>query len=221
MEDEFKSIQADVALVSIGLSCQSTHQIRFNAEFIKDVCQTTVAVPSGYFDWLICPPESATKFLDDGMPEFSANDITLKFQPTWERYKIYYWHEFQQNEIINIQRNFKQSQSKFNYLIQQFKKLRDFKRLIFVLSNTQNNLFEVREQTGSLDFKFDHQKVVDLKKAVENFLTREVEFLVVTNSDRFDGSAGHGYHIEFFKPDQSEWKGDKKAWKDCFQRYFT
>ena len=58
--------------------------------------------------------------------------------------------------------------------------------------------FEVREQTGSLDFKFDHQKVVDLKTAVENFLAREVEFLVVTNSDRFDGSAGHGYHIEFF-----------------------
>ena len=214
-------MQKEIAIISLGMSCQTAHQLRVNQPMLEKYGIPAGAVFSNYFDWLICPPNSAAHLLESGMPRFTRDDITLKAQPFWNDYELYFWHEFRNNNIVDIDEHFEFAQQKFDYLREKFSKLRHYKRLVCILSNTQGNLPQVHDETGELDFIFDDAKIQRLKTALENYLSRNVEILVVTNKDRFEGSAGKGYEIEFMDNDETEWKGDDNAWENCLKRYFV
>ncbi|MEP3276963.1 MAG: hypothetical protein ABJN26_10655 [Stappiaceae bacterium] len=216
-----KDRQKEIALVSLGMSCQTAHQLRFNQPYLEDFGIGPEAIPSNYFDWLICPPDSAARLLADGLPRFERGDIVLKSQPFWEAYQFYFWHEFRHHEIIDIDAHFEIGQQKFDYLRERFSRLHLYRRLIFVLSNIQGNLPEVHAETGALDFMLDDQRIQALRSVVQSYLGRSVEFLVITSKGRFEGPVGSGYEIAFFAEDTSEWKGDKVAWRTCLQQYFT
>lgn len=216
-----KDRQKDIAIVSLGMSCQTAHQLRFNQPFLEDLGIGPEAIPANYFDWLICPPDSASRLLADGLPRFERKDIVLKSQPFWETYRFYFWHEFRHHEIIDVDAYFEIGQQKFDYLRERFSRLHLYRRLVFVLSNIQGNLPQVRAETGALDFMLDDLKIQSLIRALESYLGRPADFLVVTSKHRFEGSVGSGYDIEFFAEDTSEWKGDKIAWRRCLRRYFS
>ncbi len=215
-----KDRRKEIAVVSLGMSCQTAHQLRFNQPFLEDLGIGPEAIPANYFDWLICPPDSAARLLADGLPRFERKDIVLKSQPFWETYRFYFWHEFRHREVIDVDTYFEIGRQKFDYLRERFLRLHLYRRLVFVLSNTQGNLPDVRAETGELDFMLDDRKIQALKNALEAYLGRSADFLVVTSKQRFEGPVGSGYDIEFFAEDTSEWKGDKVAWRRCLRRYF-
>ena len=213
--------QLDVGLFSIGLSCQTAHQLRTARSKLAEVGIECDSVPSGYFDWLICPPKSATRLIADGIPEFKPGDIVLRNQPCWADYEFYFWHDFRQDEEIDIEQHFERSLGKFNHLRHRFQEMDRYRRIVFVLSNSQNNLIEVQQDTGALDYMLDDGKVMELKIELEKFLSRKVELLVLTYKDRFAGEKVGDYWLEYLEPDTSEWKGDSKVWQDCLRRYFS
>jgi len=93
--------------------------------------------------------------------------------------------------------------------------------LVFVISNTQNDLFEYREEVG-MDYIVSMESINELCDQTDAFIGRACEFIFVTYQDRATGeSARRGLTTFRLTPDATPWAGDHRQWRDLFQGYFA
>lgn len=221
-----------VGVISLGMSCQSALQIRDNVEVLKRVCGDDALAASGLpFDSIVCPPESAIKMLrtDTFFPPSPA-DVVLYRGGHWRDYNVYFRHEFTLRKKhfleyltkrVNVRRAHRELASKFGYMADKFRKLGRFERLVFVMSNTQNDLAEYKDELG-MDYVVAMDAIERLCDQCDAYFGRPCEYMFVTYEDRVTGRATRE-RLKVFKvsPDATPWQGDWDQWKAIFENYFT
>jgi hypothetical protein len=218
-------VGAHTGIISLGMSCQTTYQIRQHASLISSFIGTGEALreESLPFDWLICPPGSASRMLDQRV--FFPDDLaglSLNGAPFWQRFNTYFWHDFVagpgQYELAS---SFEGVKGKYEHLARKFRGLSRIDRLVMVISNSQNNLEMVSERTRTIAKEMRAADIERLRSAADDFFARSCEYIVVTHDDRLDrdpcGDTIATYRIA---KDSSEWRGDKEQWAGVFADYF-
>lgn len=214
-------------LVSLGMSCQTTHQLRRLADSQQNTPQTSsgLIAPSGLFDWLICPPASTIELLNQRIPDFTRNSLqTHKDRAYWSDFNLYFWHGFlvtdRESRRVSINETFEQELTRWRYLRDRFSAL-DPKQTMFVISNTQNNLVtEVFDESELGQINFTAKILDDLNQSLARYFnttTSNIHLEVLTRQDR-SSELGESGSVHFLPLDQNEWKGSKQSWNHWWQQ---
>ncbi|MBD8892931.1 hypothetical protein [Roseibium litorale] len=209
------------AIVSLGMSCQSARQIRTSLEILSEALGETLEPERHFFDGLISPVAGMAQLFEDGFPIFRREDIADgPGHPTWQPYGLRFLHHFrEEGQAADIDAHFAGDLSRFTYLRGKFKALADRPRVVFVISNSQNNLSEVAEETDIEDLTFVEEDLLRLQRAVDLWLGRPCEYLIVSHPERHGGISLP--ELTILDPDDSEWTGDKRQWRSLFRDYLS
>lgn len=216
-----------IAVVSLGMCCQSTFQIRHHADLITRLSGDPTAKISGMpFDGLICPPHAAVKMLrEDRFHPQRVDELTLSEGAYWKEMDTYFWHEFRPGkktlfgrQKISLEQSYQSLTEKYKYMADKFRKLSNVRRLIFVICNTQNNLPFVAELTGTIDYVLTLDSVNDLAAQGDNFFGRRCEYLFVTYEKWLRSSQSReNVSVYRLSPDNSDWQGSPDQWSNVFR----
>lgn len=216
-----------IGVVSLGMSCQSAHQIEHHARLIAQLTGDSSAKISRFpFDNLICPPQSAVRMLQaDRFHPASMEDLTVGEGAYWREMDAHFWHEFRpkrtglfRRKIMDPVKAFSALMQKYQHTGTKFRALSSIPRLVFVISNSQNNLEMVSRVTGNVDVMLDLAQVDALADQTDAYLGRVCEYVVASYPDRITGhSSRSNVSVFALKPDDSEWMGDPAQWAALFQ----
>jgi hypothetical protein len=222
---------AKVGVISLGMSCQSSHQIELHAELIARLSGDPSAKISRFpFDNVICPPHAAGRMLgaDRFHPEWMTELVVSNNGESggyWKEMDVHYWHEFRpirsgilQRRKLDPPRSFRRLTEKYEHTASKFRQLSSLERLVFVISNSQNNLHMVSQVTGNLDFVLDRSMIDRLADQTDAYFGRRCEYVFATYPDRVTGRSARG-NVSVFElaPDVTEWTGDPAQWASLFR----
>ncbi len=214
-------------LISLGMSCQTAHQLRRLAALDSELNnnESALKVQSGIFDWLICPPLSVVSLLNNNIPDFTRQDLIIQNnRPYWPDHRLYFWHNFTDGKgrarQVHIDKNFEDELTRWRYLRDKFQALNPA-NTIFVISNIQNNLeTEVYEPSEHDQFQFTPAVIEQLEHSLAAFFGTTIgqnNLQVVTRHDRSKGLISRE-NTTLFPIDQNEWKGPKQPWSFWWQK---
>lgn len=217
-----------VGVISLGICCQTSYQIELHAKLIADMCGDPDAEISRFpFDNIICPLDAAGRILsaDRFHPE-SIEELTLDKAGYWQRMGVHFWHAFQPassgflwRRRTNPVESFRALTERFEHTAAKFRRLASVPRLIFVISNAQNNLDVVAQVTGDLDMVLDLALADQLADQTDAYFGRRCEYVVAGYRDRVAGrSRRDNVLVHELSPDGSEWRGDPLQWAALFRK---
>lgn len=214
-------------LISLGMSCQTTHQLRrlTHSEQNTTLDSSGMVAPSGLFDWLICPPASTIELLKQRIPDFTKKSINIqKGRVYWPEFNLYFWHGFlvtdQENRRVGIKETFEQELTRWRYLRDRFSAI-DPTQTVFVISNTQNNLKTDVFYESELDqYHFTETALNELRQSLAmyfNTTTQHIQLEVLTRRERI-GDLKDTSLVNFLPLDHNEWKGSNLSWDKWWQQ---
>ena len=218
------------AVVSLGMSCQTTLQIDDHADAIaRAIGDDTLKPSSMLFDNIVCHPASAAKLLDSGTFYPASKDELALFRGAfWVTQGVYFRHEctlrksrpieYLRNKV-DLARGYRELAGKFVHLSEKFRRLSGLERLIFVISNSQNDLTEYQAEVG-IDCVVRMDAIEMLCDACDRYFGRRCEYVFATYDGRVTGDAKRsGLSVFKLSPDSSEWAGDHAQWEGIFTQY--
>lgn len=215
-------------LVSLGMSCQTIHQLHRLAGNDSSSAAPRITTLSGPFDWLICPPQSTVNLLNKKLPNFTKECISIKKgRAYWQDFNLYLWHSFLvgdgEKRSVNIEEKFEYELSRWQYLSRRFSTV-DPRQTIFVLSNTQNNLqYEVFSEKEEDQYHFTPALLEELHHSLSAFFnttTDNIHLEVITSRERMHHveSSTHGYLLP---KDSNAWKGSNESWDSWWHQLLS
>lgn len=221
-----------IAVVSLGSSCQTAHQLKLNAALVSELCGDELKHVRLPFDWVIGPIEKTTEWLRPGtiFPN-SPNDLTVVSRELgtffWEQKGIYFWHDFRSANYIDVDHfeNFERTRAVYAKSFDAFRQILRKKRIVFIISNTQNNLlWAFGDDYWKIGFDFNEENIRNIKHAVNDLFGVECELICVTyakrSADTLSDMKDMNIFVERVEPDNSGWQGDDDAWKNLIANYF-
>lgn len=203
------AVGESLAVVSLGMSCQTAEQIRRNVGLLSELAGEELEVKGTPLDWLITSPDGIVSMLDSF--EFapgSVEELEPRDKPYWPKHECYFWHE----PAFSHPRAFL---SKADHLRKNLRRLGEIGRRVFFFSNTQNNLPRIRETMGGMDFVLTPEGLEKLRGSLRRQFG-DHELYVVTYPDRHTLQGVDGvFEIE---PDQTDWRGDASKWASIFEQ---
>src|ERR1044071_1849170 len=211
------------AVVSFGISCQTTLQIDDHVELIRRAVGDETLKPSSLpFDAGLTHPTSPGQMLDaDAFYPLSKDEIVLHKGPYWARQRAYFRHECTLRKShpleylrgkVNLERGYRELASKFAYLSQKFRRLKDLERLIFVVGNSQNDLPEMQAEIGNDPGAsiISIESMQQLCDACDRYFDRPCEYILVTYPTLKTGTGSRrGLSVFELSPDGSQGAGDQ------------
>jgi hypothetical protein len=218
-----------VGVISLGMSCQSSHQIELHARLIAELAGDRSAKVSRFpFDNIICSPQAAGRMLqaDRFYPQAPEELAVSESGGYWREMDAHYWHEFRpirsgilRRKKMDPAASFKRLTGKYGHTASKFRQLAGLPRLIFVISNSQNNLDMVARVTGNLDLVLDRSMINELADRTDAYFGRPCEYLFATYPDRVRGASQRSnVSVHELSPDGSEWMGDPAQWAAVFRK---
>ncbi|MEE9315440.1 MAG: hypothetical protein V3V02_12405 [Rhizobiaceae bacterium] len=205
-------------LVSLGISCQTAHQLaRFTNEH-----SDPASFQKGPFDWLICPVLSAAEWLDNGLIDFTQNEITIaRNHAYWPKFGFWFWHGFytksDTERKLKIYQNTPREQEKLAYQRAQFQNL-DPQNTIFIISNTQNNLLgEVFKEGEESLFHFTNDHINKLQSSLDRYFGTPINLKIITREHRADKALLDQANTYILSAETSDWKGENKDWDQALR----
>lgn len=204
----------DVCVVSIGISCQTAYQIKKNLELLKKITgDTTLECRRMPFDWLISEPDSVISMIksENYYPKY-LTEIEISNTSYWSKHNCYFWHD---TKLLTA-KSFHIFQQKYAHITLNFGKITNVKKRVFLISNTQNNLPQVKRQTKNLQINFDLNHIKCLIEIIETKFLGENKFIIVSNKNRIAEKDLN--NLELLAPvycldvENSKWKGNDSAW---------
>lgn len=202
-------IYPDLAIVSVGMSCQTAFQIRANKPYVDRLLGAEGVLHATPFDWLICPVPAALKLLETGRFFPSARDglARHKGRVLWPETGAYYWHE---PEAI---RDFDEVRAKFDHLEASWRALAG-RRVLAIWSNSQTNLDSATAGMG-VDYTARQSDLDRLETALRRWFPDLALYPVVAGGrvdadDPPNPGSAHPYTTEHPPLD---WKGDAADWR--------
>jgi hypothetical protein len=173
---------ADVALVSLGMSCQGAIQLHLHRSLVADIVGSQAVVKRTPFDWLICTPASAANMIaaDRYYPEHIAElECPPGMPPRWPAVgDCYFWHE--PKTILSQPDLFL---AKFAHTSQTLQGVTGFGRRIFFVANTQDNLADEVQAVTPIPYAFTDEAIEGLSAAVAQRF--DARLWVVSAPDRY------------------------------------
>ena len=203
----------EVAIASVGVSCQATHQLENHGALIGGLVGSRPKNMRTPFDWIVCPAQSVARMIGDW--RFHPADPAELIEdeaPFWPDPPCWFWHD----GVHLAAGDFLARQ---DHISENFAKLRGFERQIFILSNTQGNLDEfAKTLRHPLDFTIKDDDI-DAVDAALKAQFRNPELWVVARKDRHQLDRHKGDPRVFeFEYEPSDWKGDYGQWAAALTR---
>ena len=222
------------AVVSFGISCQTTLQIDDHAELIAQaVGDETLKKSSLPFDAVLTHPTSTARMLDaDMFYPASKDELRLHKGALWVKQDAYFRHECTLRKShpieylrgkVNLERGYRELASKFAHLSQKFRRLKELDRLIFVVGNSQNDLPEMQAEIGKeADASMiSIESMLQLCDACDRYFDRPCEYILVTYPRLKTGTGTRrGLRVFELTPDETQWAGDHAQWRTLWTDYF-
>ena len=222
------------AVVSFGISCQTTLQIDDHADLIASAVGDEALKKSSLpFDAVLTHPTSTARMLDAGtFYPASKDELVLYKGAYWPKQQAYFRHECTLRKSrpieylrgkVNLDRGHRELASKFAHLSQKFRGLKKLERLIFVVCNLQNDLPEMQAEIGgnSGDSIVSIESMQQLCDACDRYFGRPCEYIFVTYPSLWTGRGSRpGLSVFELKPDDSQWAGDHAQWRALWTDYF-
>lgn len=204
-----------LAILSVGLSCQTAHHIENQKDFVDGLVGQKSVHKRTPFDWLIAPAPGITKLLteDRYFPQ-SPDELTFlrKKQYYWDRMRLWIFHE------TRIEERFDDVSTKFKKLKANLSLL-EGKTVLAIWANTQNNLRPNLVQPR-LDVMARQSELQALEQAITTRFPDSV-FFRVTHPERHDATdpMPDGTYSEYDPPEGPQnWKGDDALWQSIFKQ---
>jgi hypothetical protein len=222
------------AVVSFGISCQTTLQIDDHRDLIARAVGDETLKPSSLpFDAVLTHPTSTAQMLDaDRFYPSSKDELVLYKGAYWVKQRAYFRHECTLRKShpleylrgkVNLDRGYRELASKFAHLSQKFRRLKELERLIFVVGNSQNDLPEMQAEIGcdSGASIISIESMQRLGDACDRYFGRACEYILVTYPHLKTGTGSRpGLRVVELTPDDSQWAGDHTQWKTLWADYF-
>lgn len=211
-------------LQSIGMSCQTRHQIeRFAAT--ASARAAGIEVRRGPFDWLGASPLRVATYLDAGLPDHAPETVVERDDrafltgPGFHAVHAYRVKEEDGTRRLDIAATFQRERDKLAHLRREFLAI-DPPQTCFVLANCQNNLVgDVYDEEETDEYCLDSAKLDVLQASLERLFAARCELLVISRRDRFRGNPARDRRVRLLSRDETEWKGDDRQWTEVLTRY--
>ena len=211
-----------IAVVSLGLSCQTSRQIDGHVPLLRQLTgDESLEKASLPFDWLISTTRGLVGLIEEGsfFPEthegFCADQGRLRLKA----HDILYWHESRLFARAGDPR-FENSKAKFHYTSARFQQIAKLDRVVAVMSDTQPNLpwkeerWKIRLTDTSL------AEAEEARNAFAKFLGRPVDLLMVSRNPQPLFSARPDFAHYHMIPEKDGWAGNGREWAAVFTDYF-
>ncbi|MEE3063597.1 MAG: hypothetical protein VYA67_06465 [Actinomycetota bacterium] len=156
---------ADVALVSLGMSCQGAIQLQVHRALVAEIVGSAPVIKRTPFDWLICPPATAATMIatDRYYPQRAAElECRPDAPPRWPAVgDCYFWDE--PKNVASYPDSFT---AKFAHISQTLRGVAGFTRRIFFVANTQDNLADEVQAVAAIPYIFTDEAIDRLAAAV-------------------------------------------------------
>jgi hypothetical protein len=219
-----------IAVVSLGVSCQTTRQIENNRERLARKLDDELEQKRLPFDWRMQPVDAVAKMVRDG--EFyppEASELGRDRRRYWARGKTWFWHDKWDD--------FRSFQAKQAHLVDNWKLLAKTPRIVFVVSNSQNNLARQAKEFGGIEIPVRIEAMFELLAVLETSF-RDPELHLVTRPElvpdlgafgfssiapgghaiRVRGAARGSVTVHGVPADKSQWEGPTDAWRKVIDR---
>lgn len=204
-------IGATTAIISVGMGCQTAHQLKQNKELLGSLLGETFDHCGPPFDWLFTDPVSIARMLaaDEYFPASLDELTTIDARPYWAKFNCFYWHEA---EIFSA---FDAVLRKFRLKARAVARLKTMQRRIFIFSNMQQNLYTFGAKTGKVSPRVTADQLLILKDAIDDTFGHS-EFYIVTCAKGIEPSAELALLNVIMAPeDQTPWEGVPEVWRDA------
>ena len=212
-----------IAIVSLGLSCQSSRQIDGHIPLLRELSGDSglekVSLP---FDWLISTSRGLTGMLADRsfFPETHAELCADQYRLRLRAHDILYWHE---SRLFAHEGHpgFETAKAKFRHTSSRFEQISKTDRVVAVLSDTQANLPSISEQWNVRLTDTGLDEVEELRSEFASFLGRGVDLLMVSRTPRPDFPQRSDFAYYHMVPEAEGWAGNSRHWAAVFTDYFN
>lgn len=216
----------DVAIISLGLSCQAAHQIEVNAPLLRALTGDASLQPSALpWDYLLTPVSGLVESLI-APGEFPAREELSRRgpapgKPWWRRRNILYWHAFASSggyeDLDDIDGAYAGAREKFEHMAAKLPALRQRDRVIAVVTTTQYNLGGILAWSSTGAPFISPTELTTIHDLARDQLNAEL--LVVTCPDHHAGVAVPGVTIveRRYDPANEDWTGCSEAWREALQ----
>lgn len=222
------------AVVSFGISCQTTLQVDDHVELIaRALGDETLRKSSLPFDAVLTHPTATAQMLDaDTFYPASKHELVLYKGAYWAKQQAYFRHECTLRKShpfeylrgkVNLDRGYRELASKFAHLSQKFRGLKELERLLFVVSNSQNDLPEMQAEMGNDAGAsvISMESMQQLCDACDRYFDRPCEYILVTYPHLKTGTGNRrGLAVFELTPDATQWAGDHAQWRALWTDYF-
>lgn len=195
-----------------------------NADLIGTVLQSReYRTLSTYFDWLICPSISVEKMIADGLPvPKDLSDIGwTRGRPEFTRYGALFYHEFLNStkQYENSHESFLKLQGKYHHTAKNLMSAVTSRKVIFVWSNSQNNLIRTSKECDNLDIMLSREVIDRIVDSGDVLSGQSAKYLFVTYEDRHKlvDFTHPRVSIHVLRKDSSTWEGDTEQWANVFR----
>ncbi|MEJ7933126.1 hypothetical protein WG907_02505 [Sphingobium sp. AN558] len=215
------------AVLPLGCSCQTNHQINAQISLIGDVLRASYPIQlSTYFDWIIAPSGSTLKLIEAGLPlPESLDEIGWACgKPEWVKENILFYHEFIDpwHNYYSSQEGLDSLRGKFSYTASNLKTMAQAKKTIFMWSNSQNNLDHVSTECANLDVVLTYDAVDKIMRAGDILSSGQASYVFVTYEDRHALDLTKTIdraQVHVIARDESGWEGDEGEWARVFRTF--
>jgi len=215
-------IGKNLALASVGIACQTAHQIELHHPMISHLAGEDLEAHGTPFDWLLAPVSSVAQMIQSNcFYPADISELSGTKQPYWPRMGVHFWHHKFDDPA--------QFSGWGEHVVATWQRLREAKRKIFIISNTQNNIAAALMEAGRdrIETRLLWEEVFRLFAELARAFG-EVELHVVTTDRRaIDlktdaiqvpwASGRTPIKIHKFEEDPSKWVGNAAAWQKLFQ----
>ena len=219
----------DLVLVSVGITCQTAHQLARHAAETEGV-----SFRKGPMDWLALPPPVVAAWLDAGLDPFEEGDIEVREgRPWFTRRAVGFWHAFRRKpregetigpeqdmrgttKLLDVDYAFERELAKLNYQIGVFRAL-DPARTLFVTGNGQNNAAgegpeNIYRGERAAEATFTGEGIDALEGALDRFFGAPCMLGVVAHEGRVERGLAERGNVRVIADRPGDWHGDDGDW---------
>lgn len=199
---------SDTAIVSLGVSCQTAHQLRINQSVAAGLTGEDMAVVRTPFEWMLTPLDSLVAMIRAGeyFP-YSLQELDWCVHPYWSRYDCFFWHEdiaFAHPTRFHM---------RFLRATERLESTARMRRRIFIVSNTQNALEGVAEEAGGFDYSIDDARLDTLQAALDERFGPS-ELYAIGYPHTMTATGDRAFYLAI---DESSWTGDQDQWAEVLR----
>jgi len=209
----------ETVVVPLGISCQTAHQVERAAPLIAELTGEIFQQHTTPFDTRIVGAGDLERMIAENNPyPASADELVGTKRPYWPKRNCHFWHDGAGD--------FAAFTSKQAHLWAAWGRISGYRRKVFILSNTQNNLAQKAIDPGGFKQNVDMGDLVALAITLSRAFDKP-ELHVVSRRpifERLDVAAelAKDLHVKlglhFIEPDSTQWHGDDEVWNGTLAR---